>query len=116
MPHIGESAKELFVFQRTPSSIDVRNNQATDPDWIPSQEPGWHNKRRNNFETLLSGGMVKEDLVSDGWTEDHQILTDTDYVITIQLSKCTGNCDNQLDQIGVVKKLQRIDSRPGYSQ
>jgi len=74
VPHVGESAKELFVFQRTPSSIDVRNNQATDPEWIPSQEPGWHNKRRNNFETLLTGGTVKEDLVSDGWTEAFRML------------------------------------------
>ena len=74
VPHLGASAKELFVFQRTPSSIDVRNNQPTDPEWIPSQEPGWHNKRRNNFETLLTGGMVKEDLVSDGWTEAFRML------------------------------------------
>ncbi len=26
IPHLGESAKHLYVFQRTPSSIDVRNN------------------------------------------------------------------------------------------
>ena len=74
VPHIGESAKELFVFQRTPSSIDVRNNHATDTDWILNQKPGWHQKRRDNFETLLTGGQVKKDLVSDGWTEAFRLL------------------------------------------
>ena len=33
IPHLGEWAKELYVFQRTPSSIDVRNNGKTDPEW-----------------------------------------------------------------------------------
>ena len=29
IPHLGEWAKELYVFQRTPSSIDLRNNAKT---------------------------------------------------------------------------------------
>ena len=74
IPHIGESAKELFVFQRTPSSIDVRNNRPTDTEWLLNQKPGWHQKRRDNFETLLTGGQVKKDLVSDGWTEAFRLL------------------------------------------
>ena len=74
VPHLGASAKELYVFQRTPSSIDERNNQVTDPDWISTQEPGWQDKRRNNFESIMTGGMVKEDLVSDGWTEAFRLL------------------------------------------
>ena len=74
VPHLGASAKELFVFQRTPSSIDERNNQVTDPDWISTQEEGWQDKRRNNFESIMTGGMVKEDLVSDGWTEAFRLL------------------------------------------
>jgi len=74
VPHLGASAERLYVFQRTPSSIDVRNNQPTDPEWISTQEPGWHDVRRKNFETLLTGGMVKEDLVSDGWTEAFRLL------------------------------------------
>ena len=74
VPHLGEGAKQLYVFQRTPSSIDVRNNQATDPDWISTQKEGWHDERRKNFETLLTGGQVKEDLVSDGWTEAFRLL------------------------------------------
>ena len=74
IPHLGAGAKELFVFQRTPSSIDVRNNQSTDPDWISTQQPGWQDERRTNFESLMTGVPVKEDLVSDGWTEAFRLL------------------------------------------
>jgi cation diffusion facilitator CzcD-associated flavoprotein CzcO len=69
VPHLGAGAKELFVFQRTPSSIDVRNNRPTDPDWAASLQPGWQQHRMDNFNILVSGGWQKEDLVSDGWTD-----------------------------------------------
>jgi len=69
VPHLAAHAKELFVFQRTPSSIDVRNNRPTDPEWAKSLEPGWQQKRMDNFNTLVSGGFADEDLVNDGWTE-----------------------------------------------
>ena len=69
IPHLGAGAKELYVFQRTPSSIDVRNNRPTDPDWAAQLKPGWQKERMENFNTLTSGGIVEEDLVQDGWTE-----------------------------------------------
>jgi len=69
VPHVGAWAKELFVFQRTPSSIDVRNNRPTDPGWAQSLEPGWQQKRMDNFNALVSGVPQSEDLVNDGWTD-----------------------------------------------
>ncbi len=69
VPHLAAAAKELYVFQRTPSSIDVRNNRPTDPDWAKSLEPGWQQARMDNFNTLVSGGHAEVDLVSDGWTD-----------------------------------------------
>ncbi|MBL8771239.1 MAG: NAD(P)/FAD-dependent oxidoreductase [Phenylobacterium sp.] len=69
IPHLGEWAKELFVFQRTPSSVDVRNNAPTDPDWAKSLTPGWQQRRMDNFNILVSGGDAEEDLVHDGWTD-----------------------------------------------
>ncbi|MEQ1866202.1 MAG: NAD(P)/FAD-dependent oxidoreductase [Micropepsaceae bacterium] len=69
VPHLGAAAKQLYVFQRTPSSIDVRANRPTDPAWAKSLEPGWQKRRMDNFNILLSGGVQTEDLVSDGWTE-----------------------------------------------
>ena len=74
VPHVGASAEHLYVFQRTPSSIDVRNNKPTDPNWMTEQSPGWHNERRRNFESIMVGAPVKEDLVSDGWTEAFRLL------------------------------------------
>ncbi|MEJ0025508.1 MAG: NAD(P)/FAD-dependent oxidoreductase [Rhizomicrobium sp.] len=69
VPHLGAGAKQLYVFQRTPSSIDVRNNRPTDPEWAASLAPGWQQARMDNFNALVSGVPQKEDLVNDGWTD-----------------------------------------------
>ncbi len=69
VPHLGAAAEQLVVFQRTPSSIDVRGNRPTDPDWAGSLSPGWHEQRMDNFNILVSGGFQAEDLVNDGWTD-----------------------------------------------
>jgi cyclohexanone monooxygenase len=69
IPHLGEWAKEVYVFQRTPSSIDVRGNRPTDEDWAKSLKPGWQNYRMNNFDNLINGGDEPEDLVGDRWTD-----------------------------------------------
>lgn len=69
VPHLGAGAEQLYVFQRTPSSVEVRNNGATDADWLTAQAAGWHDERRRNFEKLLAGKPVKKDLVADGWTD-----------------------------------------------
>jgi cation diffusion facilitator CzcD-associated flavoprotein CzcO len=57
------------VFQRTPSSIGVRANRPTDPDWARSLAPGWQRQRIENFQILTAGGYQAEDLVADGWTD-----------------------------------------------
>ncbi|MGH7012116.1 MAG: flavin-containing monooxygenase, partial [Caulobacteraceae bacterium] len=75
VPHLAQWAKRLFVFQRTPSSVDVRNNAPTDPGWAASLEPGWQKRRRDNFNILVSGGDQDEDLVHDGWTDIFRKLT-----------------------------------------
>lgn len=69
VPHLGAWAEHLYVFQRTLSSIDVRGNRPTDPEWARSLEPGWQQRRMENFNTLVSGGFQAEDLVADGWTD-----------------------------------------------
>ncbi len=69
VPHVGESAEHLYVFQRTPSSIDVKDNPTTDPEWQASLKPGWHQHRMDNFNSLVSGIPQAEDLVHDGWTD-----------------------------------------------
>ena len=69
IPHLARACGELFVFQRTPSSIDIRNNHPTDPEWFATLEPGWQKKWLENFTTLQTGGFAEEDLVMDGWTD-----------------------------------------------
>ena len=46
IPRLGAAAKELYVFQRTPSSIDIRDDRPTDPDWARRLKPGWQQARR----------------------------------------------------------------------
>ena len=69
VPHLAEGADHLYVFQRTPSSIDVRDNRPTDPDWAATLEPGWQTERMRNFNALVSGQPQPVDLVDDGWTD-----------------------------------------------
>src|SRR5712672_191197 len=69
VPHLGRHAKHLDVFQRTPSSVDVRGNKPTDPEWVRTLTPGWQKRRMDNFNILVTGGHQDEDLVGDGWTD-----------------------------------------------
>jgi cation diffusion facilitator CzcD-associated flavoprotein CzcO len=68
VPHLAAAAERLYVFQRTPSSVDVRANRRTDPRWAATLQPGWQRKRIENFQILTSGGQAEEDLVADAWT------------------------------------------------
>jgi cation diffusion facilitator CzcD-associated flavoprotein CzcO len=76
IPRLAQDAGELFVFQRTPSSIDVRNNHAIDPDWFATLGDGWQQRWLTNFATLQTGGFADEDLVKDGWTDISQRIRD----------------------------------------
>lgn len=79
VPHLGRDAQHLYVFQRTPSSVDERGNAPTDPAWAASLQPGWQEARKRNFHrwTPLGGGVVfdEADLVCDFWTELGRNLT-----------------------------------------
>ena len=67
--HLGKASKHLYVFQRTPSSVDFRGNRPTDSEWAGSLEPGWHKERMENFNNLVSGIPQEVDLVDDCWTD-----------------------------------------------
>ncbi|MEM7493343.1 MAG: NAD(P)/FAD-dependent oxidoreductase [Pseudomonadota bacterium] len=70
VPHLAKAAKNLFVFQRTPSSIDERGNGPIDPDWFKEiATPGWQQRWFDNFVDNQSQSMPAEDYVMDGWTE-----------------------------------------------
>jgi len=70
VPHLARACKELYVFQRTPSSVDVRGNAPIDPDWFAGiATPGWQQRWLENFTANQAGGSAEEDLVQDGWTD-----------------------------------------------
>ena len=71
VPHLARACKQLLVFQRTPSSVDVRANIPIDEDWFASvATPGWQQRWLENFTANQAGGMAEEeDLVKDGWTD-----------------------------------------------
>jgi cyclohexanone monooxygenase len=70
VPHLARACKELFVVQRTPSSVDVRANVPIDPDWFAGiATPGWQQRWLENFTANQAGGNADVDLVQDGWTD-----------------------------------------------
>ena len=68
VPALGEGAKQLYVFQRTPSSVDVRNNAETDPEWAKNLKPGWQKERQKKFGEAFLGGPIDPAFADDGWT------------------------------------------------
>ena len=70
VPHLARACGTLYVVQRTPSSVDVRANRPTDPEWFATiATPGWQQRWLENFTANQTGGMAEEDLVMDGWTD-----------------------------------------------
>ncbi len=71
MPPLVESAKHVYVFQRTPSAIGVRGNRPTDATFGRDFAPGWQKARMDNFQALMLGRKVDRDEVDDGWTHHY---------------------------------------------
>ena len=68
VPPLAESAKHLYVFQRTPSAIGVRGNRPTARGLRETLHPGWQQERMENFTAIMIGRPVERDLIDDGWT------------------------------------------------
>ena len=66
-PH-ARDAQHLYVIQRTPSSVDARNNAPTDPEWAASLKPGWQKHRIESFTAQFTDRLDIPNEVDDGWT------------------------------------------------
>ena len=97
--HLGEYAQQLYVFQRTPSSVDERGNKPTDPEWVRTLKPGWQDYRNNNFCSILAGIPVEEDLVGDKWTSLFKKLSEL----------LTGKEDSDLSDEGMALMSEIAD-------
>ena len=71
VPYLGKYAKQLYVIQRTPSSVDFRNNNPTDPEWVKTLKPSWQKERIANFHhgAMERYARGEPDLICDIWTE-----------------------------------------------
>jgi len=69
VPYASRDAGHLYVVQRTPSTVDVRANRPTDPEWASQLQSGWQRERMDNFNIFVSGQVAPVDMVGDGWTD-----------------------------------------------
>jgi cation diffusion facilitator CzcD-associated flavoprotein CzcO len=60
VPELGRKARELYVFQRTPSSIDIREDWPTDPNWARRLQPGWQTKRREKVLAAIERSPAEQ--------------------------------------------------------
>ena len=71
LPPLAAAAEHVYVFQRTPSAIGVRGNRETEPHFAKDLEQGWQQDRMDNFQAVMLGRPVDEDLIDDGWTHHY---------------------------------------------
>ncbi|WP_425838168.1 flavin-containing monooxygenase [Streptomyces fractus] len=74
IPKLAEDARQLYVFQRTPSAVDTRGQRRMTPQDVGADRPGWAAERRENFLRIVSGEDAARDLVADRWTESASLL------------------------------------------
>jgi len=76
VPWLARYARELYVLQRTPPSVDERPNPPTDPDWVKTLQPGWQQERMENYQRAVMEFPLpgEPDLVCDIWTEINRNL------------------------------------------
>ena len=131
IPHLANSDAELFVFQRTPSAINERNNHPIDPEWYAGLAPGWQDEWQRNFTVLQTGGFADVDLVKDGWTDITQRIRDRvvklvtergEYNAAIQREAYEESDDEKMDELrarvdAVVRNRETAEKlKPWYRQ
>ncbi|WP_326609136.1 NAD(P)/FAD-dependent oxidoreductase [Streptomyces scopuliridis] len=74
IPMLAEDAGHVYVFQRTPSTVDVRANRRTTARDVGADHDGWARERRENYLRIVSGETAEQDLVADRWTTSAGLL------------------------------------------
>jgi cyclohexanone monooxygenase len=107
VPFLGASAEQLYVFQRTPSSVDNRNNFKTDPGWAASLEPGWQAARQQRLAESMMGGVVHPEFEDEGWTR----LARNARAMIAQSGDLAPEQLGELAQLADFKTMEEIRSR-----
>lgn len=93
VPEVAKDAKNLLVFQRTPSTVGVRGQRETPEDWVDRSKPGWQRARRVNFQQHVQfgsqAGYVRpaDDMVADGWTAAFEVLAEPEAQVADRLGR-----------------------------
>ena len=111
VPFVGRHARQLYVFQRTPSSVDLRGNKPTDEAWSSSLEPGWQAARRRNFADIVEGKPFTQDLVNDGWTDIFRSLAAGIRAAVARGEKLSPQEAALQAELGDFMKMNRIRAR-----
>ena len=110
VPEVAAYAKELIVFQRTPSTVDVRDNRPTDPEWASNLRPGWQRERMENFLSVIAGEPVDRSLVTDGWTAttslQRHILSGAQ-ALTPTTDGTDSDLQDELDDAATMNRIRR---------
>ena len=98
IPQLAKSAKHLYVFQRTPSSIDIRNDvpwsqERWDKKIVNRYGNGYAYERRRFFDAVTSGGFLASDKAN------------------IEKKKVSKEERARLAQLGNFKHMERIRHR-----
>ncbi len=104
IPPVAEWAEHLYVFQRTPCSVDIRGNRPTEKGWLQSLYPGWQKERVWNFTYWTSGIRQGEDMIADSWTN---LLGEPTAVTGGDL----GDVDPEELQNGEILKMEAVRRR-----
>jgi len=107
VPALGESAKHLYVIQRTPSSVDYRTNPKTDPDWAAGLKPGWQAERQKRFGKAILGLGRYPEFDDDGWTRLVQNLR----TLAEKAGAVDGETLHGLTQLADFKTMEEIRRR-----
>jgi len=73
IPNLGKHAKSVHVFQRTPSSIDVRDDWETSDEWAAEQQDGWQRRRRAKIVSKLRQQAERKATLRGGITREEKI-------------------------------------------
>ncbi|NNF12274.1 MAG: NAD(P)/FAD-dependent oxidoreductase, partial [Gemmatimonadetes bacterium] len=110
VPSLAPWVEELYVFQRTPSSVDVRDNHPIDPEWFESiATPGWQQRWLENFTANQAMGTAEEDLVQDGWTDVSRRIRDL--IASLPPEKMTREGFANAFQEADIEKMSEIRAR-----
>ena len=112
IPHLAKACKKLYVCQRTPSSVDVRDNHDIDPKWFSNiATPGWQMRWIENFTANQTGQPAEEDLVNDGWTDISKRVREK--IMTLPPEKMTPENMMAAFEDADFEKMEEIRARIG---